>query len=99
MLASVLVPKIGHRLSVSLRWNACEILHCVKVGDQWDRNPVISGNLAVAADHASKLARFTPPQHNRCLGADPGQINSSMSGRIDGPKEAIGFLHKQGGVR
>src|SRR4029077_1754364 len=99
MLAPVLVPKISDRLSVGLRWNACEILHYVKIAEQWDRNPVVFGDLAVAADHDSKLARVTPPQHNGCLGADSGQVNRSVSGRIDGPKQAIGFLHKQGCVR
>ncbi len=99
MGAPVLIAQERHELRVRIERNILGIVHCVQVGNERDRDPVISRDSRVAADDCSVLSRVAAPQCYGRRGADPCQVDRGVAGSCKGSVVAIRLFEQDSDVR
>src|ERR1019366_1702233 len=70
VFAQVLISKKGDNLAVSVDGDIFWLRDGIKIGDEWNGNPVIPTNSVVPADHHTMFSFVAPPQRSGRSRAD-----------------------------
>jgi hypothetical protein len=84
MGAAVLIAKECLQLKVRVERNIFLVFNGVQIGNEWDRNPVISGYSGVPADDDAVFAGIAPPQGNRSRSTDTVEVDRCVTGARKG---------------
>src|SRR5579863_9147964 len=78
MGAPVLIAQKRDKLGVCIERNIFRVFDGVQVGNERDRDPVISRDTSVATYHYTVLSRAAAAQDNGSLGAHPRQVHGGV---------------------
>lgn len=99
MIPPVRVPQFHLQPRRRRRRNLHWIVHRIQIGNQRYRQPVVSVNPVIPAQHHARLAIPAGPQLRRRFRAYMVQINSGVPRRIHCPKLAKRLFQQQRGIR
>ena len=98
MRAAVLIAKKCHQLRVRVERNIFRIFDGVQVGNERDRDPVVTRDSRVAADDYAVLPGIAAAQGDGSRGADTRQVNRGVAGSGKGSIVAIGLFEKDSNI-
>ena len=90
-------PRVPQRRDVIRRYarrNFVRAIYRIEVGQQRNRQPIVSGNAVIAADHDSLLTLVASPERSCRGGTNMGKIDCGVPGRIHAPECAIRLLEQ-----
>src|SRR6266478_5347026 len=99
ILPSILISEKGNQLAVCVQWDILWFGNGIEVGKEGYRNPVISPNPSVAADHHTELPRVAPAQESRGSGADSCHVDCGVSRPCKRAVIAVWLFQKDRDVR
>src|SRR5262249_39362985 len=91
----VIIAKFIHSLGISHSGNLRRVVNRVEIGGEGCGNPIISGNLVVAANDDAVLTGQAPAQNDRRGGAHSGEIHGGVPGRIESAEVAVRLFQKK----
>jgi hypothetical protein len=94
VVAAILIAEKVGQLFVGGERDILGLLDGVEIGDERHRDPVVAGNVVVAADDGAQLTRGAAAEDYGRLGADVGQVDGVVPGSGESAVVAVGFFKK-----
>src|ERR1700680_1695126 len=98
MGAAILIAQECHQLRVRVERNIFWIFDGVQVGNERDRDPIISPDSSIAADDYPVLSGVAPSQGHGSRGANTRQVDRRVAGSCQGSVVAIGLFEQDSSV-
>src|ERR1019366_9280887 len=80
VVAAILISKEGHQLWVGEERDGFRPVHRVEVGNERDRNPIVSRDPVVPTQDHTRFTFGTAPQNYRGLSTNIAQIHGHVTG-------------------
>jgi hypothetical protein len=75
-----------------------DVIDGIEISEQRHRQPVVSINAVIAAEHNAGLALFAGAEVGGSVGANAAEVNGGVAGRVHGAETAKGLFEEQGRV-
>jgi hypothetical protein len=92
---TVIIAKFTHSLGVCNLGNLSGVVNRIEICGEGYGNPIVSGNLVVAADDDAVLPGNASAQNERRLRAHSGEIHGRVSSGIEPAEVAVRLFKKQ----
>src|ERR1035437_4175468 len=95
VVAAILISKEGQQLWVGEERDRFRPVHRVEVGNEWDRNPIVSRDAVVPTQDYAGFAFGTPPQNYRGHRTNIAQIHGHVTGAGESAIVTVRLFQKQ----
>ena len=94
MIATILISQETNQLGIGEKRDCFRSLNCIEIGDERNRNPIMSGDAVVSAQHYAGFTLGTPTQNYRRLGTNVAQVDGHVARSGESAVVAIGLFEK-----